>query len=100
MSFIIPHQVSPLLQVLYHMFETYSEIKLENIIVLDVVAGVASFLVVAIGATLIGVLYGLLAGFISRFTEEVRVIEPLLVFVMGYLSYLTSESLHLSGILA
>ncbi|KAK2181348.1 hypothetical protein NP493_403g07048 [Ridgeia piscesae] len=86
--------------VLYHMFETYSEIELENIIALDIVAGITSFFVVAIGATLIGVLYGLLAGFISKFTEEVRVIEPLLVFVMGYLSYLTSESLHLSGILA
>ena len=82
------------------MFETYSEIELENIIALDILAGITSFFVVAIGATLIGVLYGLLAGFISKYTEEVRVIEPLLVFVMGYLSYLTSECLHLSGILA
>ena len=88
------------LQVLYHMFESYSEIGGENIIAVDILAGIGSFIVVAIGATVIGVLHGLVAAFISRYTNEVRVIEPLVVFVMGYLSYLSAELFHLSGILS
>ena len=82
------------------MFESYSEIGGENIIAVDILAGIGSFIVVAIGATVIGVLHGLVAAFISRYTNEVRVIEPLVVFVMGYLSYLSAELFHLSGILS
>ena len=53
------------------MFETYSEIGASNIITVDILAGIASFIVVAFGATTIGVLMGLLAAFISRFTSGV-----------------------------
>ena len=88
------------MQVLYHMFESYSEIGGENIITLDIVAGVGSFIIVALGATIIGVIHGLIAAYISRYTNEVRVIEPLIVFVIGYLSYLSAELFHLSGILS
>jgi len=82
------------------MFESYSQIGGENIITVDILAGLGSFILVAIGATFIGVVHGLIAAFISRFTNEVRVIEPLVVFVIGYLSYLTAELFHLSGILS
>lgn len=40
--------------VLYHMFETYNEIGIELIQVSDVVNGVLSFFMVALGGTLIG----------------------------------------------
>lgn len=40
--------------VLYHMFETYNEIGIDFIEVSDVVNGVASFFMVALGGTLIG----------------------------------------------
>lgn len=82
------------------MFEAYTEIKGENIQVIDIIAGVASFLVVGIGGTLIGVLFGLLTGFVTRFTAHVRVIEPIYIFLMGYMAYLTAEMFHLSGIMA
>ena len=55
------------------MFETYSEIGASNIITVDILAGIGSFIVVAFGATAIGVLMGLLAAFISRFTSGVCV---------------------------
>jgi solute carrier family 9 (sodium/hydrogen exchanger), member 3 len=40
--------------VLYHMFETYNEMGLENIQVPDVVNGVLSFLCVALGGAIVG----------------------------------------------
>ncbi|KAG8200344.1 hypothetical protein JTE90_028526 [Oedothorax gibbosus] len=86
--------------VLYHMFEGYAEMGPKNIIPVDYVAGLASFFVVALGGTLVGILWGLLAAFVSRFTHHVRVIEPLFVFVMSYLSYVSAELFHFSGILA
>ena len=41
-----------------------------------------------------------LQGFVTRFTNHARVLEPLFVFVMAYMSYLNAEIFHMSGILA
>ncbi|XP_064215970.1 sodium/hydrogen exchanger 3 isoform X2 [Tribolium castaneum] len=86
--------------VLYHLFESYTEMGLENIVYQDIVAGLASFFVVALGGTVIGVIWGLGTGYVTRFTNEVRVIEPIFIFVMAYLAYLNAEIFHMSGILA
>ncbi|XP_063919693.1 sodium/hydrogen exchanger 3 isoform X4 [Zophobas morio] len=86
--------------VLYHLFESYTEMGLENIVYQDILAGLASFLVVALGGTVIGVIWGLATGFVTKFTNEVRVIEPIFIFVMAYLAYLNAEIFHMSGILA
>ncbi|XP_014474637.1 PREDICTED: probable Na(+)/H(+) antiporter nhx-9 isoform X2 [Dinoponera quadriceps] len=86
--------------VLYHMFETYSEMGASRIIYTDVLSGLASFLVVAIGGTIIGIIWGFATGFVTRFTHQVRVIEPIFIFVMAYLAYLNAEIFHMSGILA
>lgn len=40
--------------VLYHIFETYNEIGIENIQVVDVVNGALSFLCVAVGGVVVG----------------------------------------------
>ncbi|XP_071451595.1 sodium/hydrogen exchanger 3-like isoform X8 [Hetaerina americana] len=86
--------------VLYHMFEAYVEMGPGNILYTDLLSGFASFLVVAVGGTIIGVIWGLLTGFVTRFTHQVRVIEPIFIFVMAYLAYLNAEIFHMSGILA
>ncbi|XP_014600953.1 PREDICTED: sodium/hydrogen exchanger 3 isoform X3 [Polistes canadensis] len=86
--------------VLYHMFETYSEMGPSRIVYTDILSGLASFLVVAIGGTIIGVIWGFATGFVTRFTNQVRVIEPIFIFVMAYLAYLNAEIFHMSGILA
>ncbi|XP_049819790.1 sodium/hydrogen exchanger 3 isoform X4 [Aethina tumida] len=86
--------------VLYHLFESYTEMGLDNIIYTDLLAGFANFFVVAIGGTVIGVMWGFATGFVTRFTNEVRVIEPIFIFVMAYLAYLHAEIFHMSGILA
>ncbi|XP_062545664.1 sodium/hydrogen exchanger 3 isoform X5 [Armigeres subalbatus] len=86
--------------VMYHMFESYNEIGASNIQVVDIASGVASFFVVALGGTIIGVIWGFLTGLVTRFTDHVRVIEPIFIFVMAYLAYLNAEIFHMSGILA
>jgi NhaP-type Na+/H+ or K+/H+ antiporter len=87
-------------QVLFHVFEGFSHIGAANILSIDIVFGFISFFVVACGATLIGAFLGLIAGFITRFTKHFRVVEPIIVFVIGYASYLIAEMFHLSGILS
>ncbi|XP_055892057.1 sodium/hydrogen exchanger 2-like isoform X3 [Biomphalaria glabrata] len=86
--------------VIYRMMEGFTEIGESNLEVVDFFAGILQFFVVCLGGTLIGVIYGLLGAFITKYTDHVRVIEPLFIFVLGYLAYLTSEIFELSGILA
>lgn len=49
---------------------------------------------------ILGVIWGFLTGLVTKFTENVRVIEPIFIFIMAYLAYLNAEMLHLSGILS
>jgi len=86
--------------VLYHMFEAYVEIEEQNLQTTDILKGFASFIVVAGGGTIIGIIWGYITGFVTRFTNHATVLEPLFVFTMAYLSYLTAEIFHMSGILA
>lgn len=85
------------------MFEGYAEMTkvggIESVLPIDYVAGIASFFVISLGGTFMGVIWGLLAAFVSRFTHHVKIIEPIFVFVMAYLAYLSAEMFHLSGIL-
>ncbi|XP_060667034.1 sodium/hydrogen exchanger 3 isoform X16 [Drosophila nasuta] len=86
--------------VMYHMMESYNEIGLPKINGQDIAYGVGSFFVVALGGTAIGIIWGFLTGLVTRFTDHVRVIEPIFIFVMAYLAYLNAEIFHMSGILA
>nr|CAI5853582.1 unnamed protein product [Callosobruchus analis] len=86
--------------VLYHLFESYSEMGLDNILYVDVLSGFLNFWVVALGGTVIGVFWGVATALVTRYTNEVRVIEPIFIFVMSYLAYLNAEVFHMSGILA
>ena len=52
--------------VLYHMFESFCEIKIEHVSAKDVGLGIASFAVVAGGGTLIGILTGYFCAFVTR----------------------------------
>ena len=86
--------------VIYHMMETFTEIGADNLKISDIFAGIASFFFVSIGGTLIGVMFGFVTAFVTKYTGHVRVIEPIFVFAFSYLSYITAEIFHFSGILA
>ena len=82
------------------MFKTYSDMGTQKISYADILSGVVSFFVVAMGGTIIGIIWGFTISFVTRFTNQVRVIEPSFIFVMAYLAYLSAEIFHMSGILA
>ena len=82
--------------VLYRLFDVFSGMGMENIKPIDGVLGCASFLVVAIGGVLIGIIFGIIA----CFTEHTPFLEPLIILTYAYLSYLTAEMFSTSGILA
>ncbi|XP_022704172.1 sodium/hydrogen exchanger 3-like isoform X3 [Varroa jacobsoni] len=86
--------------VLYRMFETYSILGIENVTAVEAIKGIISFFVVALGGVGVGILLGLIAAFTSRFTHHVRPVEPLFIFLFGYLAYLLAEMFKLSGILS
>ncbi|XP_070799411.1 sodium/hydrogen exchanger 2-like isoform X1 [Pituophis catenifer annectens] len=84
--------------VLYNLFKSFCQMR--TIEAIDIFAGIANFFVVGIGGVLIGIILGFVAAFTTRFTHKIRVIEPLFVFLYSYLSYITAEMFHLSGIMA
>ncbi|XP_072025133.1 sodium/hydrogen exchanger 2-like [Amphiura filiformis] len=86
--------------VLYRMFETFNEIGEENLDAGIVISGLFSFFVVGIGGTLVGLTFGFLTAFLTRFTHHVIIVEPIIVLAMSYASYLTAEMLTLSPILS
>lgn len=85
-------------QVLYHLFEEFA--NYDRVGIVDIVLGFLSFFVVSLGGVFVGVVYGVIAAFTSRFTAHIRVIEPLFVFLYSYMAYLSAELFHLSGIMA
>ena len=66
----------------------------------DVFLGVARFFVVGLGGMGFGLLFGLVASFTTRFTGNVRAIEPLFIFMYSYLAYLVAELFAISSIMA
>ncbi|XP_028968766.1 Na(+)/H(+) exchanger beta [Galendromus occidentalis] len=86
--------------VLYRMFEIYSILGIEHVTAFEAFKGIISFFVVALGGVAVGIILGLVAAFTSRFTHHVRPVEPLFIFLFGYLAYLLAEMFKLSGILS
>ncbi|XP_075294235.1 sodium/hydrogen exchanger 4 [Opisthocomus hoazin] len=87
--------------VLYNIFIAFTQMhRYEEIESIDVFAGFARFFVVGLGGMLFGIIFGFVSAFMTRFTHNVSAIEPLLVFMFSYLSYLSAETLYISGILA
>ncbi|XP_035378964.1 sodium/hydrogen exchanger 2 [Electrophorus electricus] len=84
--------------VLYNLFNHVAELPVVD--APDVFLAVVRFFVVGLGGILLGVLFGFVAAFTTRFTRKVREIEPLFIFMYSYLAYLLAEFLSLSSIMA
>ena len=82
----------------YKLFESF--LRVPTLSSLDVLVGAVQVVLVGMGGVVVGIFFGLLAALVTRFTVRVQVIAPLFVFLFSYLSYLTSEMLHISGIMA
>ncbi|KAL1771838.1 sodium/hydrogen exchanger 4 [Sigmodon hispidus] len=87
--------------VLYNILIAFTKMhKFEDIEPVDILAGCARFVIVGCGGVCFGIIFGFISAFITRFTQNISAIEPLIVFMFSYLSYLAAETLYLSGILA
>ncbi|XP_006761187.2 PREDICTED: LOW QUALITY PROTEIN: sodium/hydrogen exchanger 4 [Myotis davidii] len=87
--------------VLYNILIAFTKMhKFESIEPVDILAGCARFIIVGLGGVFFGIVFGFVSAFITRFTQNISAIEPLIVFMFSYLSYLSAETLYLSGILA
>lgn len=84
--------------VLYSMFAFLADMP--SVSSIDVFLGVARFFVVGVGGVGFGLLFGFVAAFTSRFTNKVREIEPLFVFMYSYLAYLVAELFAISSVMA
>jgi len=88
--------------VLYNMMSVFAgrESKGMEVGYGHILMGIGSFLTVALGGLMIGIIFGLLTAVITRFTSGVRVVEPLALLGGAYLAYITTELFHWSGILS
>eukprot|EP00092_Neocalanus_flemingeri_P004500 GFUD01004844.1.p1 GENE.GFUD01004844.1~~GFUD01004844.1.p1 ORF type:complete len:660 (+),score=147.40 GFUD01004844.1:71-1981(+) len=66
----------------------------------EVFMAILSFLFVVFGGFFIGVLNGAAASFLTTKTQHVRVVEPLLIFGLGYMGFIMAELVHWSGIIS
>ena len=80
------------MQVLYHMFEGFSHLGQENLIMQDYFAAVLSFLLVALGGTAIGIIWGFLTAFVTR--SVLSYINAHILKLLDYFLTLCSEVLH------
>ncbi|RCN37308.1 sodium/hydrogen exchanger 3 domain protein [Ancylostoma caninum] len=72
---------------------------LDSIGFLDCFIGFLAFLCVSLGGLAIGLFFGFLSAFVTKFTKDVRVVEPVIMFGMAYMAYMGSELFHFSGII-
>jgi sodium/hydrogen exchanger-like protein 3 len=82
------------------MCDSYVTLGADKIETADVLTGFAAFIVLALGGTIIGIVWGFLAGFVTKFTHRVPVIEPVFVFIMSYAALINAEAFQLSSILS
>ena len=78
--------------VLYNTMITLLDI--ESVGPEDIVMATLSFFTVVFGGAMVGLLNGLLVSFITTFTKEVRVVEPLIIFSTTYTAFLFAELFH------
>lgn len=77
-----------------------SFMSMEEVTGVQYVLAVVAFVVVVFGGLFIGVIFGCVTALVTKSTTDVRVVEPLALLGLSYLSYLTAELFHFSGIIS
>ncbi|KAL3847975.1 hypothetical protein ACJMK2_018862 [Sinanodonta woodiana] len=84
--------------VLYNMTNTFN--LMPYITIDQIILGIVAFFVVSLGGMTVGLMFGILTAIITKYTQHCRVVEPLAVFTIAYISYLSAEMFHFSGIIS
>ncbi|KAK6627647.1 hypothetical protein RUM44_010126 [Polyplax serrata] len=96
--FVIESITDAVTIVLYTTTVTFTEMK--NIDGSQFGLAIVAFFTVSLGGLVIGIFFGLVTALITKTTQDVRVVEPLAVLGIAYLSYLAAELFHFSGIIS
>ena len=86
--------------VLYNTMVAFSHQPLETLETGQVLVAFMSFFTVVLGGLACGIVCGLLSALSLKLTQHARVMEPLVIVLMAYLSFVSAEIFHWSGILA
>ncbi|XP_070173141.1 Na(+)/H(+) exchanger beta-like [Littorina saxatilis] len=84
--------------VLYKVMQALN--LMEVITVEQIVLGIVKFVVVVLGGLLLGIIAGVISAFLTKFTQHVGVVQPLVIYAMAYLGFLVSELFEVSGIIS
>lgn len=84
--------------VLYRLFEAF--VSQKTVKAEEVFIGIVAFFVVSFGGMFIGIIWAYITAFSTKYTDHVRVLEPIFVFGMSYMAYLSAELFHFSGIIS
>ena len=82
------------------MFGEFIKLGPSNIGTEEILLSFVWFAYVFFGGLLIGIFFGYLGAFTTKFTKGSHIVEPTMVILFCYLSYLTAEVFHMSGIVA
>ncbi|CAI4226217.1 unnamed protein product [Auanema sp. JU1783] len=86
--------------VLYQSLSSMAKIGAEHLIREDFLHAFLSFIMVSTGGVVIGLAWVCITAIATKFSHDIPIVQPLICLVFPYLSYLISESVHLSGIIA
>lgn len=87
-------------QVLYHIFVGLTDVGSEDVLNVDILNAIGSFVLLTLFSVLLGIFFGVVAVLLTRISDHVPVVQPLFVVVFGYIAYIFAEMFHMSGILA
>ncbi len=82
------------------MVESYITLGTESIDTADIFTSFASSAVLSLGGVATGIFWGFLTGFVTKYTNRVQVIEPIVIFVASYAALISAEAFQMSGILS
>lgn len=84
--------------VLYKVMQSFN--LMDTIDADQIVLGIVKFFVVCLGGLVLGILSGIGTALLTKYTVQVRVVQPLVIYMMAYLGFLMSELFEVSGIIS
>ncbi|RWS07570.1 Na(+)/H(+) exchanger protein 7-like protein, partial [Dinothrombium tinctorium] len=83
---------------MYNIWTTFA--AADTVDAAQIATGLLGFITVSGGGLVIGIFLGAVTSLITRYTEDIKVVEPLIVVAFAYFAYITAELFHFSGIIS
>ncbi|CEF69873.1 Na+/H+ exchanger family and Cation/H+ exchanger domain-containing protein [Strongyloides ratti] len=86
--------------VLFEIFSEFDRIGASNLVASDYIKAVILFPIAIFGGFLIGIISGIIVSWVTKHSFQVKILNPVFIFIFPYLSYLGGELIGLSPILS